>query len=333
MTIIVTGAAGFIGAHVAQSLADSGENVIGVDNFNDYYSKVMKQQRVAELLSPSGVEVLDLDLADNKATEHLIANVEPKLVMHFAAQAGVRIPQESVNKYVQSNLIAFSNVLTQCVRHEVADLLYASSSSVYGNSKFFPLSENDLGIRPVSFYGATKRSNEIMAPTLIRNSATRSRGLRYFTVYGPWGRPDMAYLRLINSALNGHSFNLLGDGLASRDFTYIDDVVASTTHLYKELTSRSPGFSDVVNVGGGNPYSMDQMITEVSDQIGQKIKINYLDMHGNDVLGTKASTDYIYSLTGTFPTKTLREGLRSVIKWASSPVIRQQLNGWIQSTI
>lgn len=333
MTILITGAAGFIGSRVAQSYALLGQSVVGIDNFNDYYSQDFKKARVQNLLTPYGVEVKELDISNGEALEQLIRKEQPTAILHFAAQAGVRLPLAQIGKYVQSNLVGFSNILEKSVMYKIPNLIYASSSSVYGNSMNLPYNENDLTIRPVSFYGATKISNELLANTIVRETSTRARGLRFFTVYGPWGRPDMAYFRLINAALNMQSFNLFGDGLATRDFTFVEDVVLTIGKLNLELQSRPPGFTDIVNIGGGNPASMQAMIDEISTQIGVPILLNKFMKHGNDVDNTDADTSYLQSLIGDQPKTQLREGLAKVIDWAVHREIKTQMPEWINSTL
>jgi UDP-glucuronate 4-epimerase len=333
VTVLVTGAAGFIGSKLAQSLSISGERVVGVDSFNDFYSISLKRIRVQKLLAPSGVEIRELDITNNIALKKLLEEIQPTSIYHLAAQAGVRLPLNQVKNYVDSNLVGFSNVLTNAVEQEIPNLLYASSSSVYGNSKNLPYNENDLTIRPVSFYGATKLSNELIVPTIVRGSSTRARGLRFFTVYGSWGRPDMAYFRLINSALNDANFDLFGDGKVTRDFTYIDDVIFTIQQLALELSQRAPTFSDVVNVGGGNPASMDEMIDIISTYVGVKLKINKVGMHHNDVESTNADPSYLQSLIGVSPKTQLLEGLSNVIEWGRMNGVRESLPIWIKSSI
>ena len=333
MTVLVTGIAGFIGSKLAQFLSSSGESVIGVDNFNDYYSVSLKRIRVAKLLVPFGVEVRNLDISNNNQVKGLIKDVKPTSIFHLAAQAGVRLPLNQVNKYVDSNLVGFNNILSNAVEQEIPNLLYASSSSVYGNSKNLPYKESDLTLRPLSFYGATKLSNELITPTLLRGSSTRVRGLRFFTVYGPWGRPDMAYFRLINSALNNETFNLYGNGKASRDFTYIDDVVSAIDKLHSELQSRAFEFSDIVNVGGGNPASMLEMIDIISGYTKVKLNIKELSKHHNDVDSTNADPSYLESLVGSSPKTKLQDGLAQVVEWGRVPEIKGLLPEWIASSI
>ena len=209
MKYLVTGAAGFIGSNLSARLAKSGNEVLGVDNFSPYYSPKFKELRVANLLTPVGIEVKKIDLSDISAVVEIVREFRPTVIIHLAAQPGVRTPLGKSYQYVQNNLVAFANVLQTAIEESVPDFLYASSSSVYGNSLESPYREDNLNIRPISIYGATKFANEILTPAFVSGSKTRARGLRFFTVYGPWGRPDMAYFRIIDSILNGAEFKKL----------------------------------------------------------------------------------------------------------------------------
>ncbi len=333
MKILVTGAAGFIGSMTSVSLIKSGHSVTAIDNFNNYYSSDLKKARVSNLLNPIGIDVANIDIVDANRISKLIEYEKPDAIFHFAAQAGVRLANSDINKYVDSNLVGFSNVLLSAVNAQIPNLIYASSSSVYGNSKNFPYSETDLSLRPISFYGATKLANELLAPTLIRNSCTRARGLRFFTVYGPWGRPDMAYFRLINAGMNNSKFQLFGDGSVIRDFTYIDDVVGTIEQLVGNLETQSAGFHDVVNVAGGNPASLNQMISEISKRLGNSIDIDESQMHINDVNKTLADTTYLESLAPKIPRTLIGEGISRTVEWASHAKITPKLMAWVGPSI
>jgi UDP-glucuronate 4-epimerase len=331
MTILVTGAAGFVGAHLVKALHSEGEKVIALDNFNDYYSNTLKHLRVSELVSPE-VEVIELDLVDRNKLSGLMSKIKPKTVYHLAAQAGVRVKIEETERYVNSNLVGFSNILEQSVSQKVDNFLFASSSSVYGNSRNSPFREMDTSIIPISFYGATKLSNEYLARSLVRGTATKARGLRFFTVYGPWGRPDMAYFRIANSLINQKTFQLFGNGNAIRDFTYIDDVTKATYQLGKELSSRSErGYFDIVNIGGGSPHSMKDLIKEIEIASNQKLQIEYLDKIDRDVNLTTADPSYLKTLTKFAPQISLQNGIQSFIKWAEEKAISSELNSWNDS--
>ena len=260
MNILVTGAAGFIGSILCKQLVKSGHNVTAIDNFSEYYDTSLKHLRVIELLNPFNVKILNLDICDKPNIDKLIKSTKPNVIINLAAQAGVRLSVSESNKYVDSNLVGFSNILISTIENKVPIFLYASSSSVYGDLAKIPYKEVENNLRPNSFYGSTKLANELLTPTLIKNSATKARGLRFFTVYGPWGRPDMAYFRMIANVISGTSFNFFGDGSIERDFTYIDDVVNSVISLMSEMDARKPGYSDVVNLGGGRPLSLNYLL-------------------------------------------------------------------------
>jgi UDP-glucuronate 4-epimerase len=333
MKILVTGAAGFIGSALCKKLSDNGNRVIAIDNFSDYYDVSLKYARVKTLLEPLNLDVIDLDICSNVEINSLISKSKPDIVINLAAQAGVRLPREESNKYVSSNLVGFSNVLYSTVDNKVPFFVYASSSSVYGNNSTIPYSEGEQNLHPTSFYGATKLANELLTPTLIKNSATTARGLRYFTVYGPWGRPDMAYFRMIANVISGAEFNLFGDGTIERDFTYIDDIVDSTYKLILNLKNRPVGSSDIVNIGGGRPLSINYLLEQIQYISGKKIKLERLKSDVNDVNRTVADATYIESLIGTKPSISLEIGLTKTIKWAEQKDISSNLNLWVKSVL
>jgi UDP-glucuronate 4-epimerase len=331
MTVLVSGAAGFVGAHLVKSLAEKGETVVGLDNFNDYYSPELKRMRIASLI-PNSVEIVELNLTDREKLSNLIAKLKPTTVYHLAAQAGVRLGIENTDQYVQSNLVGFSNVLQSSIENKASNFVYASSSSVYGNSFSTPYTESDRNLSPISFYGASKLSNELLASALVRGSRTNARGLRFFTVYGPWGRPDMAYFRIAEALKNGSQFKLFGSGEVIRDFTYIDDIIYSTLLLAEELDSRKEsGFSDVVNIGGGKPSSMKQLITAFEIVSQSKLQIKQLAHVEKDVNQTIASLNLQSQLIGFTPKVSLEEGVKQVFKWANNPLVTSKLNSWASS--
>lgn len=332
MRILVTGAAGFIGANLSARLSRSGCHVLGIDNFSDYYSPELKRLRVKEFLEPEGVKIEEIDLTDLKPTKSVIERYKPDTVIHLAAQPGVRTPLAKSDAYIQNNLVSFSNVIQSSVEVEVANFLYASSSSVYGNSLDIPYSEDNKSIVPISIYGATKLANEILTPAYIAGSNTKARGMRFFTVYGPWGRPDMAYFRVIDGALNGNKFTKFGSGEVKRDFTYIDDITSMIESLATELTTRPSGFSDIVNIGGGKPHSLNDLIEVISQQIDGKIDVSEVGHNPTDTNFTSADVGKLVSLTGSKPEINLEEGVLRTIAWARKPEISQNLQRWATST-
>ena len=331
MRILVPGAAGFIGSALCEQLMLSNHEVTAVDNFTDYYDVSLKRLRVKELLSPLSLEVLNLDICDQSKVEKIIASSNPEVVIHLAAQAGVRLDVSESRKYVDSNLVGFSNVLISTIEKKVPKFLYASSSSVYGDKAEIPYSETESNLHPSSFYGSTKLANELLVPTLVKNSETVARGLRFFTVYGPWGRPDMAYFRMIANAIVGTEFNFFGDGSIERDFTFINDAVRSVINLTLELEGRQPGFSDVVNLGGGRPLSMNYLLEIVGSLTGKKVSFERYDTNLNDARKTMSDASYIQKLIGSKPSTKLEDGISMTIDWASRNEISLNLDKWVKS--
>jgi len=331
MKYLVTGAAGFIGSHLCHKLTTEGNEVIAIDNFSDYYDVNLKKLRVEKLLTPLRLKVLSLDISDKNAIDQLIASSKPEVVINLAAQAGVRLPTDQIHKYVNSNLVGFSNVLQSTVSNKIPYFLYASSSSVYGEQAAIPYSESEQKLHPNSFYGATKLANELLTPTLIKNSSTIARGLRFFTVYGPWGRPDMAYFRMIANVVSGSEFNFFGDGSVERDFTYIDDAVNSVIGLSKELEKKKPGYYDVVNLGGGRPLSMNYLLENINKISKAEVKFNRQSSNSSDARKTISDSKYIQSLIGSKPETKLEDGINKTYQWALQSEISAQLNNWVKS--
>lgn len=329
---LVTGAAGFIGSNLSARLAKSGNGVVGVDNFSPYYSPKLKELRVGEFLTPYGIEVKRIDLSDIAEVEKIVREIKPDVIIHLAAQPGVRTPLGKSYQYIQNNLVAFANVLQTAIEESVPEILYASSSSVYGNSTETTYKEDDLSIRPISIYGATKLSNEILTPAFINGSKTRARGMRFFTVYGPWGRPDMAYFRIIDSILNRTEFKKFGGGEIKRDFTYVDDITATIEKLSLELSERPAGFSDVVNIGGGSPHSLNELIEIISKQLGSNPLISESSSNPNDVSFTFSDVRKLNELISSVPEIDLVSGVQDTIAWARQDGIKEHLSDWINST-
>ena len=331
MQYLITGAAGFIGSYLCHKLAKEGNKVIAVDSFSNYYDVGLKNNRVKALLEPLNIDVINLDITDDIKFDNLVSISKPDVVINLAAQAGVRLPLKETDKYVNSNLVGFSNVLRSTVKNKVPHFLYASSSSVYGDKAAIPYIESEQNLHPSSFYGATKLANELLTPTLIQNSLTAARGLRFFTVYGPWGRPDMAYFRMIANVISGAEFNFFGDGSVERDFTFIDDAVNSVMELTAELQKRKSGYSDVVNLGGGRPLSMNYLLQTVSSISKNEVKFNRLNSNTNDAKKTMSDSKYIESLIGSKPSTKLEDGIAKTIDWAMRKDISSNLNNWVKS--
>ena len=331
MQYLITGAAGFIGSFLCHKLAKEGNKIIAIDNFSSYYDLGLKNTRVKELIEPLKIDVITLDITDDLKFDNLVSKSKPDVVINLAAQAGVRLPVNETDKYVNSNLVGFSNVLRSTVNNKVPFFLYASSSSVYGDKAAIPYIESEQNLHPTSFYGATKLANELLTPTLIQNSSTAARGLRFFTVYGPWGRPDMAYFRMIANVISGAEFNFFGDGSVERDFTFIDDAVNSVMALTTELQKRKPGYSDVVNLGGGRPLSMNFLLQTVSSISKNEVKFNRLNSNSNDAKKTMSDSKYIESLIGSKPSTKLEDGIAKTIDWAMRKDISLNLNNWVKS--
>jgi UDP-glucuronate 4-epimerase len=249
----------------------------------------------------------------------------------MAAQAGVRLQAENYSKYIESNVSGFTSVLNFVIKSQIPNFIYASSSSVYGNTEDLIFNETTTDTNPTSYYGSTKLFNEKIASVMVRNSDTRARGLRFFTVYGEMGRPDMAYFRIANAILNDKKFNLFGDGKVKRDFTYIHDVVETTLALGAELATREKGYADIVNIGGGRPVSMNELISEITRQLGKAPEIMNTAANENDVELTKADTSKLYQLVGFTPETKVEEGIGKFLTWARSEEIRTKLDGWVNS--
>jgi len=330
MTVLITGGLGFVGSHLAARLQEAGKRVYIVDSVSDYYSTDLKRNRRRELLtSIPDSQVFEINICDRSSLKQILQNISPKTVIHLAAQAGVRLPISKLHNYSESNLMGFSNVLQSVIEVETPNFLYASSSSVYGNSTEIPYKEKAMGLMPISFYGATKLGNEFLAHAAVIGSKTRARGIRFFTVYGPWGRPDMAYFRLVTSLLTDYQFHLFGDGSVKRDFTYIDDTVMGIELLAKQLEDTPNGYSDIVNLGGGRPHSINDLIYEFEEVTKRKIQVINEENSPGDVRVTFADSAYLENLTGFVPSISLTEGAKRFFDWASTMEVRSKLSSWV----
>jgi UDP-glucuronate 4-epimerase len=331
MRYLVTGAAGFIGSHLTHQLASSGAEVVAVDNFTDYYSQDLKIARETNLITPLGLHILRVDLADEDQVDGLLNSHDFDSVVHLAAQPGVRVPLSQHQRYISSNLTGYANLLTKVREKGIPNFLYASSSSVYGNSNDQIFSEQGSKTDPLSFYGATKLANEVLAKSGCHESVTRTRGLRFFTVYGPWGRPDMAYFRIVASLLNDFEFPMFGNGRVLRDFTYVGDAINAIVKLNEQLSFQADGHSDVVNIGGGHPYSLIDMVETIENLLAKKVKSNINPANLNDVTRTCADPKLLKSLIGLVPETSLKDGLSEVVKWAQRQDVHSKLSQWCES--
>ncbi len=316
MKILITGAAGFIGSHLAAHLADRGHEVMGFDNFNDYYSVELKQARVARFLKSRQFSCVNLDLCDESGLRALFASFRPQAVAHLAAQAGVRYSLTNPGAYFQSNLMGQGNVLEMCRQFEVGHLAFASSSSVYGLNSKVPFHEDDPVDRPISLYAATKRSGELMAYSYSHLYKLPMTGLRFFTVYGPWGRPDMAYFSFTQKIIAGQSIPVFADGKLKRDFTYIDDIVEVIGRLLElgPATNKSPPFS-LYNIGNNTPVHVSDLIQILERNLGKKAVWERLPMQPGDVEQTFADTTRLSEAINFVPRTSLETGLKNFVQW------------------
>ncbi len=316
-TTVVTGCAGFIGFHLAARLLRDGHRVFGLDNLNDYYEPPLKQARLAELRKLAGFTFVQGDVADRTAVDRLLDDARPEAFVHLAAQAGVRYSITNPAAYTSANLVGFGNVLEACVRGKVGHLVYASSSSVYGANTKVPFSEDDPVDHPVSYYAATKKANELMAHAVSHIHRLPATGLRFFTVYGPWGRPDMAPMLFGRAILRGQPIQLFNGGKMRRDFTYVDDVVESVVRVAARPPAPDAGAAPhrVLNVGNSTPVELDTFVALLEKHLGRKADRVLLPMQPGDVLATWADTRRLEELVGFAPQTPLDEGLRRTAEW------------------
>ena len=328
MKILVTGCAGFIGMHASLRLLEAGHEVVGVDNLNDYYSVELKQARLARLRPQRGFEYIRLDIADAGAMRELFAASKPKRVLHLAAQPGMRYSLKNPHAYLSSNLAGFLNVLEGCRAAEVAHLAYASSSSVYGGNTKLPFSEHDAVDHPISLYAATKKSNELMAHAYSHLFGLPTTGLRLFTVYGPWGRPDMSPSLFARSILEGKPIKIFNHGDMQRDFTYIDDAVEGIVRLLDKAASPDPGFDAahpdpasstapyrIYNVGNHQPVNLKDYIAAIEQAAGKQAIRDYQPVQAGDMLTTYADTAELFAAVGFTPATPLAVGIERFVAW------------------
>ncbi|MEM0655813.1 MULTISPECIES: NAD-dependent epimerase [Klebsiella] len=327
MKFLVTGAAGFIGFHACRRLLEAGHEVVGIDNMNDYYDVNLKQSRLDLLQSPL-FSFHKIDLADREGMAQLFASEKFNRVIHLAAQAGVRYSLENPFAYADSNLIGYLNILEGCRHNKVEHLLYASSSSVYGLNRKMPFSTDDSVDHPVSLYAATKKANELMAHTYSHLYGIPTTGLRFFTVYGPWGRPDMALFKFTKAMLEGKSIDVYNYGKMKRDFTYIDDIVEAIVRMQDIIPQANPEWTvetgspadssapyRVYNIGNSSPVELMDYITALEEALGMKAEKNMMPIQPGDVLETSADTKPLYDMVGFRPQTTVRQGVKNFVDW------------------
>jgi UDP-glucuronate 4-epimerase len=322
---LVTGAAGFIGYHVSERLLSRGDAVVGLDNLNDYYDVSLKQARVARLEPSDRFQFVVADVADRTQLPELFASQQFDVVIHLAAQAGVRYSIEHPAAYIDANLVGFGNILEGCRRGDVKHLVYASSSSVYGANKKTPFSVEDSVDHPISLYAATKKANELMAHTYSHLYQLPTTGLRFFTVYGPWGRPDMALFKFAKAILNGEAIDVYNHGQMRRDFTYIDDIVEGVVRTAdaipgvrtgeEEETLAKRDYYRVYNIGNNQPVELMEMIGLLEQELGQTADKNMLPMQPGDVAETFADVDALRNDVGFQPQTPLVDGIRAFVRW------------------
>lgn len=328
MKVLVTGVAGFIGMHVALQLLRRGDAIVGLDNLNDYYDTRLKRARLDQLRAFQHFDFVEGDIADHGAVERVFVSHAPQRVVHLAAQAGVRYSLQNPQAYVQSNLVGFANVLEACRQHQVAHFVYASSSSVYGANTRMPFSVHDNVDHPLSLYAASKKANELMAHSYSHLFRLPTTGLRYFSVYGPWGRPDMSPW-LFTSAINeGRPINVFNQGQMLRDFTFIDDISQATVAVLDRAAQPCDKFSRVdpdpatsdapykiYNIGNQKPVALLDFIAGIETAVGKKAIQNLLPLQAGDVAATYADVSNLKRDIGFEPSTPLSEGLESWTRW------------------
>jgi len=327
-SVLVTGTAGFIGYHMAERLLDQGYRVIGLDSVNDYYDPRIKRARLARLANRDRWVFYEIDLADRGAVESLFEREKPEIVINLAAQAGVRYSLTNPHAYIDSNVTGFLHILEGCRHHGVRHLLYASSSSVYGANTAMPFSEHQSVNHPLSLYAATKKSNEMMAHTYSWLYGLRTTGLRFFTVYGPWGRPDMALFLFTKAILAGEPINVFNHGEMSRDFTYVDDVTEGIERLMTHLPEADPNWDSdapdparsptpfrIYNIGNNAPVKLMDMIGALESCLGRVAEKNFMGMQPGDVPATWADASELIADVGYKPSTSIEDGIEKFVSW------------------
>ena len=328
MKILVTGAAGFIGMHASERLLARGDEVIGLDNLNDYYDPTLKEARLARLTPQKSFRFVKMDVADRPGMERLFAEEKFDRVIHLAAQAGVRYSLQNPHAYIDSNVVGFMNILEGCRHSKVQHLVYASSSSVYGGNTKMPFSERDSVDHPVSIYAATKKANELMAHTYSHLYGLPTTGLRFFTVYGPWGRPDMALFLFTKAIIEGRPIDVFNHGKMKRDFTFVDDIVEGVIRTLDRTAAADAAFDSnlpdpgrsnvpyrVFNIGNNDPVELMAFVAAIEDTLGMKAQKNFMPLQDGDVPSTYADTDELNAWTGFAPATSVKDGVARFVAW------------------
>ena len=326
--ILVTGAAGFIGFHLCRKLLATGRNVVGIDNLNPYYEVRLKEDRLRLLEEDRSFRFFRLDIADREDLADLFAREEPPVVVHLAAQAGVRYSLTNPYAYLDSNLLGFLNILEECRHHRVSHLVYASSSSVYGGNTRLPFSVHHNVDHPVSLYAATKKANELMAHSYAALYGIPCTGLRFFTVYGPWGRPDMALFLFTRAILAGEPIDVYNEGRMERDFTYIDDIIEGVFRIMARPPAPDPSWNGgnpdpagsfapyrLYNIGNHQPVALLDFIAALEKNLGKKAKMRFLPMQPGDVPATCADVEDLAAAVGFSPATTIATGIARFVEW------------------
>lgn len=328
MKILITGAAGFIGMHTAKRLLERGDEVVGVDNINDYYDVKLKQDRLEQLKSYEKFRFIKLDIADREVIETLFAKEKFQRVVNLAAQPGVRYSLKNPHAYINSNIVGFTNILEGCRHNKVEHLVYASSSSVYGANTNMPFSVHQNVDHPVSLYAATKKASELMAHTYSHLYGLPTSGLRFFTVYGPWGRPDMSPSLFAGAIMEGRPIDVFNQGKMRRDFTYIDDIVEGVVRVLDQTATPDAAFDTsnpdpgtsyapyrIYNIGNHEPVELMTFIETIENAVGKKAEKNMLPMQDGDVVATYADIDGLTRAVGFAPSTPLAEGISKFAAW------------------
>jgi len=328
LKVLITGSVGFIGFHLAKKLLDRGDNVLGVDNHNDYYDPKIKEKRYEILVKNEKYRHFILDISDQKKLLEVAKEFQPDAVVNLAAQAGVRYSIENPSSYIQSNLVGFANILEACRHTSVKHLVYASSSSVYGANTNMPFSTQDNVDHPLSLYAATKKSNELMAHSYSHLYGLPTTGLRFFTVYGPWGRPDMALFKFTKSIIEGKKLDVFNFGKHRRDFTYVDDIVEGVIRVIDRpapinqlWNSASPNPDSslapwrIYNIGNNKPIELMDYISAIEEALGKKAKLNLLPLQPGDVPDTYADVENLVNEFDYMPSTEISQGVSNFVDW------------------